>query len=162
MLHYRTSRPIGMTVTKVRANRCGYEDCMDAVKRIHPNTDVIQNARRAAPQTSRHPSSNFLALVGLSLAVLGAGRSAFAQPPDGNAGVCIELNQTGHVIEAQIVDSSGDRKTDLAILTQSLLTHWDKPYPPAGWVGIRFGIGPHGDTKKPRPTCDKFKYGSPM
>jgi TonB family protein len=84
----------------------------------------------------------------------------FGDSLSGNAGVCIKLNTTGQVLDARVVESSGSASVDQAILQLVLQLHWDKPYPHAGWMPIRYGIGSDQtrQTKtKPLPSCENFE-----
>jgi TonB family protein len=80
--------------------------------------------------------------------------SAAADMPVGKAAICIQLDSTGHVVDARVAVSSGDETTDQAALQIAKELHWDRPYPKPGWVGIRIGLGTGERSSKVLPTCD--------
>jgi TonB family protein len=94
-------------------------------------------------------------LAALLLAAAAASLPASASAPNGNAGVCVKLDNSGHVIAAKITESSGDRSTDTAIVELATQVHWDKPYPRAGWMPMRLGVGNEAQSLKPTPPCDQ-------
>ncbi|HEY2071721.1 MAG TPA: hypothetical protein VGG48_19330 [Rhizomicrobium sp.] len=73
---------------------------------------------------------------------------------DGNAGVCLKLNDTGRVLEGRITESSGNAEADLAIMELASQLHWDKPYPKPGWMPIRLGVGASAQSDRAAPPCD--------
>ena len=94
-------------------------------------------------------------LAALLLAAVAASLPASASAPNGNAGVCVKLDNSGHVVGAKITESSGDRATDTAIVELATQVHWDKPYPRAGWMPMRLGVGSQAQSLKPTPPCDQ-------
>ena len=88
---------------------------------------------------------------------LGLQSRAFAHSLDGIAGVCLDLNATGQVVDARIVKSSGNTSADKAILQLAYQLHWDKPYPPAGWMGIALQIGSPQAGSPTLPNCETLK-----
>ena len=94
-------------------------------------------------------------LVALLLGAVAASLPAGASAPNGNAGVCVKLDNSGHVIAAKITESSGDRATDTAIAQLATQVHWDKPYPRSGWMPMRLGVGSDAQSLKPTPPCDQ-------
>jgi hypothetical protein len=94
-------------------------------------------------------------LAALLLGAVAASLPAGASAPNGNAGVCVKLDSAGHVIAAKITESSGDRSTDTAIVELATQVHWDKPYPRAGWMPMRLGVGSEAQSLKPTPPCDQ-------
>jgi len=91
----------------------------------------------------------------LLLGAMAASLPASATAPNGNAGVCVKLDNAGHVIAARITESSGDHATDTAIVELATQVHWDKPYPRAGWMPMRLGVGNEAQSLKPTPPCDQ-------
>jgi TonB family protein len=94
-------------------------------------------------------------VAALLLGAIAASLPAGASAPSGNAGVCVKLDNGGHVIAARITESSGDRRTDDAIVELATQVHWDKPYPRAGWMPMRLGVGSAAQSLKPTPSCDQ-------
>lgn len=94
-------------------------------------------------------------LAAAALGAVAASLPAGASAPSGNAGVCVKLDNAGHVIAARITDTSGDRTTDSAIVELATQVHFDKPYPRAGWMPMRLGVGSAAQSLKPSPPCDQ-------
>lgn len=114
--------------------------------------DGIQTPRHAMPNLRRRAAT---AVGALLMGAIAASLPASASAPDGNAGVCVKLDSSGHVIAARITDTSGDRATDNAIVELATQVHWDKPYPRAGWFPMRLGVGRDAQSLKPTPSCDQ-------
>ncbi len=91
----------------------------------------------------------------LFLGTVGVSALASVSQPNGNAGVCVKLDNAGHVIAAKITETSGDQSTDAAIVELATQVHWDKPYPRAGWMPMRLGVGNEAESLKPTPPCDQ-------
>ena len=63
-----------------------------------------------------------------------------AQPGPQSAGLCVRLNDTGEVIDAQIAQTSGDQALDENAIALARKLQWAPPYPRAGWLGVRITL----------------------
>jgi TonB family protein len=79
----------------------------------------------------------------LSLAAAGPAGAQALTSPDAHlsAGVCVLLNETGHVLDARLAQTSGDARLDSDALQLARQLQWSPPYPKAGWLGVRVTLG---------------------
>jgi TonB family protein len=72
-----------------------------------------------------------------------------SQPASQSAGLCVRLNDTGEVIDAQIAQTSGDPGLDESAVALARTLQWAPPYPKAGWLGVRITLSNTGPSPTP-------------
>jgi TonB family protein len=101
---------------------------------------------------------HILAITGALLSLAAAG-PAGAQEPSASAppsaGVCVLLNDVGHVLDARLAETSGDPQLDSEALQLARQLQWKPPFPKAGWLGVRVTMGeiPPGPPNLGPPHC---------
>jgi TonB family protein len=86
-----------------------------------------------------------LAITGALLSRAMAGPAGAQDPPRGgappSAGVCVLLNDVGHVLDARLAETSGDPQLDSEAVQLARQLQWNPPFPKAGWLGVRVTMG---------------------
>ena len=71
------------------------------------------------------------------------------QPASQSAGLCVRLNDSGQVIDAQIAQTSGDPALDENAVALARTLQWAPPYPKPGWLGVRVTLSNDGPSPTP-------------